>query len=725
MKVKDFINGITQKIAGSRGAAITNLPAEKGKYAFVTEWFYNPIFGVPRSFNPTTLREFAGSVWVRQCVDTITEEVANTDWDITPKEKYKDNYNETKLNEIKDFFRFPNKDEDLSVLLKKLMEDILVLDSGVIVKTFDTKSYENNKTKYSYSIKKQINGQTQLVEEFTETKPLTNKVKLLEMYAVDGASFLIEPDMHGRLFTDKPTYFQYNFSYPGGRPMPFWKREVVFFKINPKTNSIYGMSPIQSIINVVESLNNATRFNKKFFEEWAIPAGLMCFEGMPDDDLKAIKEEWKKEFKSKPWKMAFSSYKIDWQQFTMSNTEMQWLDGMKFYQKLVMAVYHINQSELGYTDELNKHSSQVQSDVFLRKCIKPILNMLKSKFDNEIIQEFYDGDAEVEFTWKTQDLFEEQRKVNNNIIEVKAGIKTINEVRNEMGLDPVEWGDEPFNSNPGFGGFIPKEERELTLNQRIELKKKANFITENKEQVLEFDKFLDNYYKDIETKLLSKLNEVNLNKSIKKNFSELWRYFISLLQTTKELTDKLFNIIKQDFNKGIDTAEKQLNLDLGYNFDRYNPRVEQLTKEEIDGYTLPDGTRWFGIKGLNRDLTELMHQTITDAIKEGKGNKEIAKDISKVFKDFEGYKAMRITRTESNRILNMGTNNAYIESGLKGKKQWLAKIDDRTSDICRELDGQKVELTGFFETKDGKQFYHPPGHCNCRSTIVFIPEEEE
>jgi len=46
---------------------------------------------------------------------------------------------------------------------------------------------------------------------------------------------------------------------------------------------------------------------------------------------------------------------------------------------------------------------------------------------------------------------------------------------------------------------------------------------------------------------------------------------------------------------------------------------------------------------------------------------------------------LRIARTEITRSSNEATERAYIESGVVAYKEILAELDDRTSDICLEL----------------------------------------
>lgn len=79
----------------------------------------------------------------------------------------------------------------------------------------------------------------------------------------------------------------------------------------------------------------------------------------------------------------------------------------------------------------------------------------------------------------------------------------------------------------------------------------------------------------------------------------------------------------------------------------------------------------------------------------------------------------RLVRTEYNLILNDATAQGYKEAGIE-KYQILATLDSRTSDICRDMDGEIFKVK---EKEVGVNY--PPFHPNCRTTTIpyFEPDE--
>lgn len=93
---------------------------------------------------------------------------------------------------------------------------------------------------------------------------------------------------------------------------------------------------------------------------------------------------------------------------------------------------------------------------------------------------------------------------------------------------------------------------------------------------------------------------------------------------------------------------------------------------------------------------------------------KIQEDGSKKLTQSASTRPVTIARTETVRLANQGLKDMYIENDITSYR-YLAALDDRTSAICTDLNGQ------VFLTKDGTPGVNmPPMHVNCRSSIVGL-----
>jgi len=75
--------------------------------------------------------------------------------------------------------------------------------------------------------------------------------------------------------------------------------------------------------------------------------------------------------------------------------------------------------------------------------------------------------------------------------------------------------------------------------------------------------------------------------------------------------------------------------------------------------------------------------------------------------------ASRLLRTEINHISNKATMQSYEDSKVVEQYRYLATLDMRTSEICRQMDGK------VFDIKDAQVgINQPPLHPHCRSTTI-------
>lgn len=82
--------------------------------------------------------------------------------------------------------------------------------------------------------------------------------------------------------------------------------------------------------------------------------------------------------------------------------------------------------------------------------------------------------------------------------------------------------------------------------------------------------------------------------------------------------------------------------------------------------------------------------------------------------------ARRLVQTEMGRVANAADIEVYKDTGFVSAYEYLATLDDRTSEICQDLDGQVFQLS---EAAHGVNL--PPMHPYCRSTqIPFFKEDE-
>lgn len=156
---------------------------------------------------------------------------------------------------------------------------------------------------------------------------------------------------------------------------------------------------------------------------------------------------------------------------------------------------------------------------------------------------------------------------------------------------------------------------------------------------------------------------------------------------------------------------------IGYGKDFIKPNAAAVDKAILNQYQRKNysQTLYAHCDKFSKDLKENL---VTGLIR-GENMERMAHRIQKRMGVAQSA-ARRLVRTETAYIYEQATKDAYEECGIE-EYEYLATLDNRTSEMCQELDRKH------FKVKDalpGKNY--PPMHPNCRSTTVcFFPDEKE
>lgn len=118
-------------------------------------------------------------------------------------------------------------------------------------------------------------------------------------------------------------------------------------------------------------------------------------------------------------------------------------------------------------------------------------------------------------------------------------------------------------------------------------------------------------------------------------------------------------------------------------------------------------------------LANTLKEVIGSAIARGESYSKTAREIRERF-GVTQYEATRLVQTETCYFQNQAEIAALKTMGIE-KYKFIATLDSRTSDICREHDKKVYNIE---DAKAGENL--PPLHPNCRSTVsAYLGEEYE
>ena len=390
------MNSIIKKIFGKSVISVSVFAEETRdgiNKAYIPKFLYKPPFGYPRYTNVSYIRYLAQSPYVEMCISTIIDEICAIEWDIIPTDGMEEEADENEIEHIRNFFENPNTNNETfdDVFVKMPVRDILELNSGILNKV--------------YNLKKE----------------------LVEVVARDGATFTKNPDIHG-MFTNRDNilipkeivanpnevvnpfqqmtefvareqaaYFQYGW-IAGPVPVPFGRQEIIWLEKMKRTDEHYGYSPVQLLAKNIQTLMYAVENDLDYFNDNNVPKGIIGLEESDSEEIEAFKEQWYEQGRKKDefgnWRKLMHKVPIvnkipKFERIEFSSAELEIIEKQKWWTKMVWASFGVTPTELGYTEDAKGSSNQiVQSKVFRKKAINPMLRLLEKRYNAEVVSEF-------------------------------------------------------------------------------------------------------------------------------------------------------------------------------------------------------------------------------------------------------------------------------------------------------------------------------------------------
>lgn len=569
-------------------------------------------------------------------------------------------------------------------------------------------------------------------------------------------------------FPHRITSYEY---HDGTRTLPFKPYEILHLKYPDPTDLIEGVGTVQSTIQWIDADNYAMEFNRRFFLNGARLGGFLESESAyTPEQLEYLKKSFEAIFKGveNAYKVAALPKGTKFQAASESQKDMDFANLMNVMRDRILAGFRVPRTALGITDDVNRANAEATNYVFALRTIKPKMQLITS-YLNEFLVPRYGDDLYLTFADPVPEN-REQRVAEMAAAVGNAPVMSVNEAREQyFGLDPVENGDavaKPF-SLLSLGKPKPKaENRPATKNGKRPAKSRfAQNAQRRKELSNELAKKITEELKNAKEKL-EEVKQKNIATLTDEDFEILWKGFVTRItpyeKLEQEAVQKLNANQKQEVLKNLSSAIKSKAVDPANLFDKEiwistlvdlsapilldlagkegKEAAALLGAGEIDILTpevrkaLVDSIDLMATK-YNETTLELLKAKLEEGLLNGLSLDELADKVGEVYEYSDEIRAAQVARTETFRIANAATHEAWKQTGLVKTMKWYTAVDERVCPYCEPMHGKIISIEENFFNKgdtatgsDGSKLpidyddvANPPLHVSCRCYIR--PEE--
>jgi HK97 family phage portal protein len=539
----------------------------------------------------------------------------------------------------------------------------------------------------------------------------------------------------------------YIYEPPGADKVAFTPDEIVHFKYANPNNIYYGMGPLLAAAYAVDAEENMDKYQSSQFKSGGLPAALLSSDQVINvAEANRMREQWKQLYggTDKAGKVAILSKGLKFQTIAMNAQEMAFIQSRTTNRDKILAIFRVPKSILGLVDDVNRANAEATEYIFNLRNIKPKLIRKQEKINERIMPLYKQTSGSTILFVQYADPVPANRELEDKerTSRLTTAVTTINEEREKLGMKPVEWGEVPLlpattmplgsapetppeeppkppaeeddtdqedetdedNEEAEHGPEILKAKKAMKYFHKARVWRiyKARFESE----VYDFRNALRRLFAKQRQEVLSKLD-----KYAKKDAADPFIFIVA--EWEDKFEEKIGPEFEKDYTAGAKHASRIAGLGLTFNLN--NPVAQRWLEEKIFTFSFET----------NKRTEDQLRDELNEGLKAGETHKDLAARVNKVFDFAENYRGMRIARTEVADAENRAIQDTWTGAEV-GEKQWLhggGGDEPRPEHVAMSQAEETVPMGARFSNGllyPGDQAQGPGEVCNCTCTLLPV-----
>lgn len=641
---------------------------------------------------------------LRLAIEKRKNQIEALDWNIVPTDK-RDPIAQQMSNEAYQFFKRPDRLTSFGRWQRALVEDVLVIDAPAIYARRNLKGGI-----YSFDL-------------------------------IDGATIKKNIDETGR--TPLPPYPAYQQIIEGRPAVDLTTDDLLYFPRNIRTHKVYGYSNVEQIIMTVNIAIRRQMYQLGYYTEGNIPeAFISCPADWGLEQITAFQGYWDALFlknqnlRRKARFVPAGATPTFYKENPLKDQFDEWLARI--------ISYSLDLPPTALVKETNRATAETTQDAGKAEGMASLSKYLKEIYD--ILLQDYMGFKGVEFRYLEEEAQKPLEQAQVNDIYIKNGTFTPDEVREDLGRDPLT--DEQK----------AQQERVRSANQNLNpyMTNGYNLLGASKVEKISKKKQLPPIAPDFKTLQQA---EDQFSRALLRGFAKIKPDFAARIsaayqkatteihkldaKTKKKITDMILDELDYDgwsvlFDdaaeclamvakksgaqalKQVEITDKNITDFVDRNAVTWaKERAAEMVGKKWDGEKLVDNPnpRW----AITESTREYLRGTISSAVEEGWSPQKLAKEITDD-KQIWDSRAKMIAETELNAAHAEGNLIGWRESGVVKGKQSLCLHDEnyQGDDPCPgNADAGTIGIDELFPSGDDG----PPFHPNCKCVLIPVIDD--
>jgi HK97 family phage portal protein len=337
---------------------------------------------------PANLRKFSETPVVRRAINVVKDKIASMDWQVR-----------VRMNALRLCLEEPNAADSFRVLWEQVLEDLIVGGFGAV-----------------------------------EMEATGDAARPFHLWAVDGATIQIDSQWDGD--PSKPRYAQATGQLGRQGLIPLLDNELMYLRLNPRTHTPFGLGRLEVAFETVNQFLSANRYAGRLASNSVVQYALWLNEATPEQHDRLIRW-WQDEIEGtgrvpllsceqKPEVLRFAGgtdadLRLEWQEMLIC---------------LIANAFALPPMLLGLQSDVNRSTASEMADEAFQSAVVPVAKLLAEHITRDLFAKKL-GWREFEFCFNDLDSRNETEEVQMQTTLLKAGVLTVDEVRQMRGLAPL------------------------------------------------------------------------------------------------------------------------------------------------------------------------------------------------------------------------------------------------------------------------------------------------
>jgi phage portal protein BeeE len=358
---------------------------------------------------PANLRRFAETPVVRRAINVVKDRIASMDWQVRVRRGYDAAAvpdAAARLNALRLSLEEPNPADSFRVLWEQVLEDLIVGGFGAV-----------------------------------EMEATGDPARPFRLWAVDGATIRIDSRWDGDLA--RPRYAQAAAVAGSSESVasrdsliPLRDDELMYLRLNPRTHTPFGLGRLEVAFETVNQFLSANRYAGRLASNSVVQYALWLNEATPEQHDRLIRW-WQDEIEGTGRVPLLSSeQKPEVLRFaggTDADLRLAW---QEMLMRLIANAFELPPMLLGLQSDVNRSTAGEMADEAFQSAIVPVAKLLAEHITRDLFAKKL-GWREFEFCFNALDSRDESEEVEIQTALLRAGVLSIDEVRQMRGLAPL------------------------------------------------------------------------------------------------------------------------------------------------------------------------------------------------------------------------------------------------------------------------------------------------